>query len=664
MTIAKEYASKLAVASVAIAMIFMAVAPAKAQTSEDLQKMINDLLAQVAALQSSTGQASTVSSDVCPYTWTRDLTSGAKGADVMKLQKFLNSDADTRVAATGAGSLGAETEFYGPATAAAVSKFQVKYRSETLSPANLVNPTGYFGPASRGKANGLCTTAAPVDDEDTSTSTDEDADDEDVALGGEADLDKYEADDAQDDSIEEGATDAEVAVFTAEFADGDASISRLDVAFTNATVGAHAWDAFETISLWVDGDKVAEADASSKDDYLGDEDNGIIRFSGLDLVAMDGEPLEITVAATIQGNLDAEELATAWTVKTESLRFFDADGVATTDTTLVDIESAAFDLDVAGSDDEALVKTSSNNPAATTLKLNNDKKSDNYPVFAFDIDTDDSTNDLDVNEVVLTVTVSSSTYNNIVDDAELTIDGTKITDVSVMNGTTSTAILTFNVDGDVTIEAGDRVEAELGLVFKSLALGNEGITVTSAVAAGAIEVEGADTFTSDNTANGKVHTLRTSGAVLEAGAAVAPVGKPNTDAVTTDDAGTFVLKFDVTAFDQDLYINKTTVEGVTPGTEGVNYVVTNGSGVTSATEGTPTASLSATAPTEGTQYKVAEGETETFTLTVDIDPTTTDYYGVKLYSLNFKDVGGNPTAFQTALPAEDFETTPALNIKN
>ncbi len=52
MTIAKDFASKAAIAFVALAMIFSMFAPsAKAQSSEDLQTMINTLLAQIAALQ-------------------------------------------------------------------------------------------------------------------------------------------------------------------------------------------------------------------------------------------------------------------------------------------------------------------------------------------------------------------------------------------------------------------------------------------------------------------------------------------------------------------------------------------------------------------------------------------------------------------------------------
>ena len=120
MTITNNIVAKLAVAFVAVAMVFSAfAASAKAQTTEDLQQMINDLLAQVAALQSQAGQGATSAAGVCPYTWTRDLSSGSTGGDVMKLQQFLNADPDTRVAVEGAGSAGMETEYYGPATAAA-----------------------------------------------------------------------------------------------------------------------------------------------------------------------------------------------------------------------------------------------------------------------------------------------------------------------------------------------------------------------------------------------------------------------------------------------------------------------------------------------------------------------------------------------------------------
>ncbi len=121
---------------------------ASAQSATDLQAQINSLLATIQSLQSQLAgtSGSTVSSS---YTFNANLTVGSTGTDVMNLQKFLNSSADTKVAATGAGSPGNESSYFGPATKAAVMKFQAKYGISPVS--------GYFGPLTRAKANSMST---------------------------------------------------------------------------------------------------------------------------------------------------------------------------------------------------------------------------------------------------------------------------------------------------------------------------------------------------------------------------------------------------------------------------------------------------------------------------------------------------------------------------
>jgi len=52
---------------------------------------------------------------------------GVKGEDVRQLQKFLNSDPDTRISIFGDGAIGSETDFFGNLTAEAVGKFQIKH---------------------------------------------------------------------------------------------------------------------------------------------------------------------------------------------------------------------------------------------------------------------------------------------------------------------------------------------------------------------------------------------------------------------------------------------------------------------------------------------------------------------------------------------------------
>lgn len=86
---------------------------------------------------------------------TKNLQYRQTDADIKRLQIFLNSNPDTRLANSGVGSPGKETNYFGPLTLKAVIKFQEKYASDVLSPWGLIKGTGYIGKTTLAKINEL-----------------------------------------------------------------------------------------------------------------------------------------------------------------------------------------------------------------------------------------------------------------------------------------------------------------------------------------------------------------------------------------------------------------------------------------------------------------------------------------------------------------------------
>jgi peptidoglycan hydrolase-like protein with peptidoglycan-binding domain len=88
------------------------------------------------------------SGGVVSAVFTKNLGPGVTSSDVKRLQQLLNTDPDTMIAESGAGSPGRESGFYGALTVTAVQKFQSKYG---LVSEGTPSTTGYgaLGPKTR-----------------------------------------------------------------------------------------------------------------------------------------------------------------------------------------------------------------------------------------------------------------------------------------------------------------------------------------------------------------------------------------------------------------------------------------------------------------------------------------------------------------------------------
>ncbi|MFZ3073695.1 MAG: peptidoglycan-binding domain-containing protein [Minisyncoccales bacterium] len=157
---------KLIAGMIALAIAGTTVASnAQAATAEELaaqiaalQSQLSGLMGQLGGTSSGTTASGVTNTNIAActgITFSRNLTLGSDGNDVKCLQALLNTDTNTRVAATGVGSAGYETMYFGGLTKAAVVAFQNKYAAEVLTPVGLTAGTGFVGASTRAKLNAM-----------------------------------------------------------------------------------------------------------------------------------------------------------------------------------------------------------------------------------------------------------------------------------------------------------------------------------------------------------------------------------------------------------------------------------------------------------------------------------------------------------------------------
>lgn len=599
----------------------------KAQTATELQAQIAALQAALAALSGTPATGVT-----CSFTFTQNLSAGATGAEVMNLQKFLNASADTQVAVSGVGSKGMESSYFGPATKAAVMKFQAKYASSVLTPAGLTAPTGFWGALSRAKANALCSAQVPpvVVPGTPGTPSTGGLEGTDGAINDVNEISSY-----NNEEVAEGQDDVKILGMEVETSnDGDIAIRSMRVAFDfgSATASDNLDDYIESVTIYQGSTKVGSADVEDFTEGTGNVFTKTVTLTNSIVRSDTTEKFYIAVDAV--GNIDSGDLDADWTVDVDNIRFEDGSGVVTTEemADLGDMDVPFDFVDFATAvDTEVKISLDSTSPEAGTVMIDEDSNTDVVLLKGKIRVEGDS--DVTIDELPVTLTTSLTDVDFVTGSLTLKLGSEEFTE-TVNTATLASATITFD-NLDFAISAGSTVSFTLTADVNDIDANlTEGATITASLTStnrDYMDVENEENdqvLDSDKTgvATGEEQILRTSGI----SAALVSVDETvTTGQSANDDSVTFEIRYKVSAVGDDVYVASLAANALTYAIDRAG-VATTDADISAVLVNTTDTSLTSVG-----NYLIEEGTTESFTLTISWAPGLNGLYRAALTGIKW-----------------------------
>jgi peptidoglycan hydrolase-like protein with peptidoglycan-binding domain len=315
---------------------------------------------------------------------------------------------------------GVSMGYFGPLTQSALAAYQA---ANGIAPA-----VGYFGPITRANNAAKCAAQAPAPTTPTTPST--------GLQGGEG---YFDMTDNSLGSFEIDLGDSEV-VYEVELeaVDSDLRINRVDFLFD-----LRPWLYFDEVNLLIDGSEVASLSANSNN-FSEVGSNYRARFAGLDVVIREGDvvdlELEVKVKSSMAGTRDAHTVVVY--LPRDGVRAIDGAGLQqygpSSDFDEVDIKFNDTFLDGSMS-----VTISEDSPEDAVIVVDEDARTNNVEVLAFDIEAKGDAVEISDIDVVLT---ASSTLGAMIRRAYLYANGSQISSKAVTAATTTQTVVFNGLD--------------------------------------------------------------------------------------------------------------------------------------------------------------------------------------------------------------------------